>query len=365
MLRRVSTMSTPAQLSLELNTDQRRIREFLRERYGTLPEGVTRWELDDRQADAVRARFAHTAQSIDPKRWTLEIGDTVRRREIHSAYGGQEQGGIITPKSIPDVLVVTSPESGARHGYDTHEGLQADGSFLYTGEGQRGPQVFARGNAALRDAARNDRPIRLFTKQGTYVTYVGEFTTGEPAFSIETIPDSDGNPRDGIIFKLVPVQADIEALELPIEIPAASAQTTSWTPPESSSYIVRAPLIPGDRDVSRIEFELQKDFGRWIKDRGETPQRLRLNSAGAVIEPDLYVQESGWVVEAKKSPAREYVRTAIGQVLDYARLARESGRPAVPVILLPSRPVTHLEALLSELGILLAVRESEGFSIIK
>jgi len=364
MLRRVST-TTPARLSLELNISQKRIRGFLREEYGRLPADVARWELDDSQANAVRTRFARQLRPTDPTLWTLEIGDTVLRREIHAAYGGQEQGGIITPKSIPDILVITSPESGARHGYDAFEGLQEDGSFLYTGEGQRGPQVFARGNTALRDAVQDGRPIRLLTKRGTYVTYVGEFTTGEPAFSIETIPDSDGNPRDGIIFKLVPVDADVEALDAPSAPLTESARASSWTPPESSSYVVGAPLIPGERVVSRIEFELQEDFGKWIQSRGETPQRLRLSSAGATIEPDLYVSESGWVVEAKKSPAREYVRTAIGQVLDYSLLTRESGRPAVPVVLLPGRPIAHLEALLSELGILLIVRDDEGFLVIE
>lgn len=364
MLRRVST-TTPAQLSLELNISQKRIRDVLREQYGTLSDGVTRWELNDTQADGVRARFARGSRAVDPLRWTLEIGDTVRRREIHAAYGGQEQGGIITPKSIPDILVVTSPESGARHGYDKFEGLQEDGSFLYTGEGQSGPQQFVRGNLALRDAAQNDRPIRLFTKQGTYVTYVGEFTTGEPPFSIKEIADTEGRLRDGIIFKLVPVEADIEALDPRPNSLSEGARLTPWTPPASSSYIVGAPSIPGERVVSRIEFELQKDFGQWIENEEQTPLKLRLDSAGATIEPDLYVQESGWIVEAKKSPAREYVRTAIGQVLDYALLARESGRIAVPVILLPSRPVSHLETLLSELGIILIVRDDEGFLVIE
>lgn len=365
MLRRVSTI-TPAQLSLELNIDQKRIRKVLRELYGTIPEG-TRWGLDETQADAVRARFARTARAIDPKLWTLEVGNTVLRRELHAAYGGQQQGGIITPKSIPDILVITSPDCGARHGYDRFEGLQEDGSFLYTGEGQYGPQVFVRGNAALRDAAQNDRPIRVFTKHGTYITYVGEFTTGDPSFRLEMIPDSDGNLREGIIFKLVPVVADIEALApgpAP-DGPLDGARTSRWVPPESSSYLVGTPVTPSERIASRIEFALQSDFGTWIKQRGETPQRLRLGSAGVTIEPDVYVEESGWVVEAKKSPAREYVRTAIGQVLDYALLARESGRSAVPVILLPSRPVEHLERLLSELGIILIVRDDEGFEIIE
>ncbi|MFJ4223710.1 hypothetical protein [Microbacterium sp. NPDC089695] len=355
---------TPAQLSLELSVGQKRIRAVLRELYGTLSEGVTRWDLSESQADAVRSRLGRAQGALDPKSWTLEIGDTVLRREIHAAYGGQQQGGIITPRAIPDILVITSPESGARHGYDAFEGLQEDGYFLYTGEGQYGHQEFVRGNAALRDSAANGRPIRLFTKQGTSVTYVGEFTTGEPPFSIQRIPDSDGTLREGIIFKLVPVVADVVALDpMPIQ-PAAAVRTGSWTAPESSSYVVGAPALPAERVASRIEFALQADFGLWIEERGETPKDLALSSAGATIKPDLYVEETGWIVEAKKSPAREYVRAAIGQVLDYALLARESGRKAVPVILLPSRPVAHIEALLSELNILLVVRDDDGFAIV-
>ncbi|MFJ4172747.1 hypothetical protein [Microbacterium sp. NPDC089696] len=356
--------TTPAQLSLELNLSQNRIRDVLRELYGTLPDGVTRWELDETRANAVRSHLRGASHALDARHWTLEIGDTVLRREIHAAYGGQQQGGIITPKSIPDILVITSPESGARHGYDKFEGLQEDGSFLYTGEGQIGPQSFVRGNLALRDSANEGRPIRLFTKQGTYVTYVGEFTTGEPPFVIEQIPDSRQEMRDGIIFTLVPVEAEIEALSPQRASPRDSARGSTWVPPATSTYLAGVPAITAERDISRIEFQLQADFGQWIKDRGETPQRLRLDSAGTTVEPDVYVQETGWIVEAKKSPARGYVRTAIGQVLDYAFLARDSGWKAVPVILLPSRPVPHVEALLRELEIVLVVRSDDGFVVV-
>ncbi|MFJ4015196.1 hypothetical protein [Microbacterium sp. NPDC090014] len=357
--------TTPAQLSLELNLNQRRIRDEMLMLYGTLPEGVTRWELDDVQADAVRSRLGRRPEDLNPRIWTLEIGDTVQRHQLHAAYGGQQQSGIITPKSVRDILIVTHPGRGDRHGYGEYEGLQADGSFLYTGEGQYGNQRFVRGNRALRDAVQNDRPIRLFTKRGTEVTYVGEFTTGEPAYSVEKIRDSDWTLRDGIIFKLVPVDADTEALEPTSPAGAEEHQATEWTAPETSPYVVGAPSVIIDREVPRIEFELQRDFGNWVKGRSETPQRLRLRASGATIEPDMYVEESGWIVEAKKSPAREYVRTAIGQVLDYALLARETGRSAVPVVLLPSRPVAHLERLLSELGIILIVRDGTGFEIIE
>ncbi|WP_242868614.1 hypothetical protein [Microbacterium oxydans] len=350
---------TIAQLSLELNVPQR----LLREVFWALDGGEPSGELDDAHASAIRAQLS--GRIAEPRIWTLEVGDSVLRRDLHDAYGGQRQSGIITPRSIPDILVVTSPESGARHGYDEFEGLQSDGSFAYTGQGQTSDQHFKNGNGILRDSAQNNRPIRLFTKNGTSVTYVGEFTTGVPAFAIKRIPDSKKNLRNGIIFNLIPVDADVEALEPWSATPADVARVSAWTPPDPSPLVIEAPTPPGERVVSRIEFELQRDFGEWVRRGGETPLRLQLYSAGAKIEPDLYVEESGWVVEAKKSSAREFVRTAIGQVLDYTRLAREAGRSAVPVILLPGEPVSHLVSLISELEIVLAVRDDNGFKIIQ
>ncbi|WP_229672980.1 hypothetical protein [Microbacterium saperdae] len=353
---------TIAQLSLELNVRQSSIRDLLRD-FGERSEEPRNPELDHEWADALRARLS--GHRTDRRIWTLEIGDTVLRKELHAAYGGQRQSGIITPKSVPDILIVTNPGSAAQHGYDKYEGLQADGSFAYTGQGQVGHQHFKNGNGALRDAAEKGRPIRLFTKSNTSVTYIGEFTTGQPSYSVKRITDSKKNLRDGIIFNLIPVDADMEELEPALTTPTDTVQESPWTPPDFSPLVIEAPAPPGPRTVSRIEFELQRDFGEWISNQGKTPLRLQLHSAGATIEPDLYVEESGWVVEAKKSSAREFVRAAIGQVLDYARLVRLSGRGATPVILLPGRPVAHIEALLFELGILLIVRDDNAFAVIQ
>jgi hypothetical protein len=355
---------TPAQLSLELNVDQKRIRDVLRDLYETLPEGVTRWILDDDQADAVRVRLKDRTPTASPV-WTLEPGDIVRRRELHEAYGGTLQSGIVTLRILPDILVFTSVESGFLYGYHVFEGFREDGSFAYTGQGQRGNQEFKRGNLALRDSGPRGRRIRLFAVNGTAVTYVGEFTTGNPTCWIETIPDVDGNPRNGIIFNLVPVDADSTLLAPPNASAQPVAQVAPWTPPDSSDIAVvnEVPTLPGDRVVSRIEFALQADFGEWLSAQGDTPKRLRLTSAGATIEPDLFIESRGWIVEAKKSSGREYVRAAIGQVLDYVHVAEQAGITAIPLILLPGRPTPDLVALLHRHDITLVVRAGEGFDV--
>jgi hypothetical protein len=357
---------TPAQLSLELNVSQKHIRDVLRDVHGTLPEGTTRWLLSESQADMVRRRFAGYEQ-VGGLAWTLEIGDTVQRRELHRAFGGQEQGGIVTPRSIPDIIAFTDMRSGAAFGYDTFEGLQPDGSYWYTGEGQQGDQVFERGNKALRDANRNGRPIRLFAKNGVNATYIGQFATGEPTYRVETIADVNNNPRVGIIFNFVPVDADLSAMIDGDVRTRVQATVALWSPPDASDVVVlpqEEPALPGDRVVSRIEFELQGRFGTWAAERGTPPRRLRLDVAATTIEPDLYVEEEGWVVEAKKSTGRAYVRTAIGQVLDYVHNARAAGvERAVPVVLLPGRPAADLMDLMLGLGIAVAIPDGDGFQM--
>ncbi|WP_025158469.1 hypothetical protein [Leifsonia aquatica] len=357
---------TPAQLSLELGVDQKRIRDALRDLYGTLEEGITRWHLTETQADAIRARFGGEASTRVPT-WTLEPGDTVLRRELHEALGGSRQSGIVTLRGLPDIVVFSSVESGAGFGYHLFEGLQPDGSFSYTGEGQRGDQVFKRGNLALRESGPDGRPIRLFTVSGTSATFVGTFATGDPTCSIETIPDVEGNPRNGIIFNLVPVDADASLLAAPSAPAVPSAHVTRWTPPDAADIVVvnEVPALPSDRVVSRVEFELQADFGAWLRARGNEPQRLQLATSGTTIEPDLYVESLGWIVEAKRSSGRDYVRHAIGQVLDYVHVAAEAGIQAEPMVLLPGRPTADLVSLLHHHKIAIAVRDGSEFEVVR
>lgn len=348
-------ITTLAELALQTGRAKLQVRNVLRALYGTVHEGVTRWDLSEAEVAAVLE--ALSTDELPSTEWPLEVRDVVARRRIHDAYGGQEQSGIVTPRSIPDILIFTDPVSGARYGYDRFEGLDEDGSYWYTGQGQRGPQTFARGNLALRDAAVKGRTIRLFTTKGPLATYVGAFTNGQPTYRTETIRDVDGAPREGIIFNLVPLEADETLLPT---YAAASNETFigEWNPPEFSDIVIPQVEPPdlGERVVSRVEFELQSTFGMWIASTGHPPKRLRLPAGSSSVEPDVYVPTKGWIVEAKKSSGRAYVRTAIGQVLDYVHIARLQHIEALPVILLPGRPEQDLVELIAELGITLAVR---------
>lgn len=97
--------------------------------------------------------------------------------------------------------------------------------------------------------------------------------------------------------------------------------------------------------------------------RGFSPQRLPLRAGSALIEPDTFVSERNWIVEAKKSTAREYVRTAIGQILDYAHVAHKAGLDASPAIILPGPPEEGLRELMHTAGITLIVKVDDDFDV--
>lgn len=305
-----------------------------------------------------------------PLGWGLEPGDTVRRRALHEAYGGQQQGGISTPKRIPDVLIFTDPAAGRRYGYDEFEGLSEDGIYAYTGEGQTGDQRLVRGNLAIREAAARGKTIRLLRTNGIFATYVGVFELWDPPLRMETIPDVEGEPRRGIIFNLTPITARVDLLPaFGGELPPADqfsddmARISLWTPPEYFDLTIEGDgePLPNRRVVSRTEFELQASFGEWLISRDTAPCRLQLRAGNTMIEPDFYVPALNWIVEAKRSTARAFVRTAIGQVLDYTYVAKRAGVRADPVILLPGRPENELLGLAASLSIRVVAPTRSGF----
>jgi len=123
-----------------------------------------------------------------------------RRSDIHNVYGGQQQGGISTPIGVPAVFLFTG-HGAEKHGYA--DKFLADGSFRFTGEGQIGDMVMAKGNKAIRDHATNGKDILIFKKSKSRrpVEFVGIFACA--GWDIERQSDTNGEERDAIVFTLV------------------------------------------------------------------------------------------------------------------------------------------------------------------
>ena len=101
----------------------------------------------------------------------FEIGRVYNRRiDIHGQFGGQQQGGIITPAQHPIVIIVTG-EEGLEHGYADR--YRDDGVFEYFGEGQVGDMQLRAGTAPSlsipfkeKDFCFSRRPYMAFASKG-------------------------------------------------------------------------------------------------------------------------------------------------------------------------------------------------------
>jgi len=124
-----------------------------------------------------------------------------RRLDIHGRYGGQQQGGMSTPKHFPLLFLFTG-DAGHAHGY--RDAFRADGVFCYTGEGQQGDMAMTGSNRALRDHAALGKTVHLFeASKSTGVgrtRYVGQATY--LGHHLEQRPNAAGVLRMVIVFEL-------------------------------------------------------------------------------------------------------------------------------------------------------------------
>ena len=311
--------------------------------------------------------------STQVQEWDVRPGEVWRRADLHRRFGGSKQSGISSSARTPNVMVFSDPEVGRAFGYDKHEGRREDGSYRYTGEGQVGHQVAtSQGNAALLSAEERGRAIRLFIKDGRDATYIGEYSLGDPKYLVERARDRDGRERNVLVFNFVPVSSEAP-LPHPHNVapgPLLSNQyaVAPWTPPNDSDISVPGTgRVVSDSTISRKEMQLQGAYGRWLEEHGKEVAQISipLDGGAVMMRPDLFNVSDKVLIEAKKSSGRQYVREAIGQVLDYVHNLKRCDHPieTTPAILLPARPAEDLVELCAALGIAVVYREGEAFTV--
>ena len=149
--------------------------------------------------------------STDPSEFTPQ--QVVKRTDLHAAYRGQQQGGIVTPAEHPVVFAITG-KSGRKHGYKDY--WATDGTFRYYGEGQEGDMEFTGGNRAIRDHVEKGERLFLWERLESKKTHLKLVTECScVGRSIEQGKDKNGDTRNVIVFHLKPVS------ELPVQLEGA------------------------------------------------------------------------------------------------------------------------------------------------
>ncbi|MCU1047096.1 HNH endonuclease [Stenotrophomonas maltophilia] len=123
-----------------------------------------------------------------------------RQKQIHGVFGGQQQGGISTPKEHPLVIAFTG-EAGVSHGY--HDFWDDDEVFHYFGEGQVGDMKYVAGNRAIGEHVKDGKTLVVFQMmgKGRPYRYLGRFMCLS-SYVQPGMPDGKGQPRSAIVFRL-------------------------------------------------------------------------------------------------------------------------------------------------------------------
>jgi 5-methylcytosine-specific restriction protein A len=138
----------------------------------------------------------------------FDVGALYNRKEqIHAVLGGQQQGGISTPKEHPLVIAFTG-EAGVSHGY--HDFWDDDEFFHYFGEGQVGDMKYVAGNRAIGEHVRDGKTLVVFQMmgKGRPYRYLGRFMC-QSSYVQPGTPDREGQPRSAIVFRLKSLEASL------------------------------------------------------------------------------------------------------------------------------------------------------------
>ena len=180
----------------------------------------------------------------------LEIGKIYQRRDLHTKFGGQVQGGIAPSNDEPVVFLFTG-EIGESHGY--RDEIRPDGTVIYTGEGQTGDMEMLRGNRVIRDHVEEGRELHFFSMEDAGVRYIGQYLYAGHFF--EELPDAEGNPREAIRFKLAPVGA----VAIPDSIERDTDEEVKTTDSDLQQFddptVYQVPVRTGDGPI-RTNFDL-------------------------------------------------------------------------------------------------------------
>ncbi len=200
----------------------------------------------------------------------FEIGRIYKRRAVQAEHGGQQQGGISTPKGRPYLLLF----SGAGQEYGYRDGWDENRVFLYSGEGQVGDMDFTGGNKGIRDHAKDGKDLHLFEQVSAgKVRYLGCFVCC--TWNFRQAKDKSGRARRAISFHLVPLGQDVRPAP-----PIASTPTQMPLDLQALEELRRKALA----SAAQAEESNPKKSKRLYFERSDAIRGYVLKRAGGVCE---------------------------------------------------------------------------------
>jgi hypothetical protein len=110
--------------------------------------------------------------------------------------------------------------------------------------------------------------------------------------------------------------------------------------------------------ANNVETALVGRYADWLEKQGCRLQAIRFGGLCC----DGYEGNRRNLIEAKSSTKREDIRMAVGELLDYAFLARKKFGELNKAVLLPAKPKADIEKWLRDMRISVIWRELKSFS---
>jgi len=215
--------------------------------------------------------------------WGFEVGRVYNRRsDIHARFGGQQQGGIITPADHAVVIIITG-EEGLQHGYADR--YRPDGVFEYFGEGQVGDMQLQRGNRAISEHSALGKSLLLFRQTADGIRFEGEMVY--EGHHVERAPDRTGAQRNAIVFELRPLEAIAEIIETEVVPSGANLQGLR----ERALTAASVPLQPSTQGPRNV-YQRSRDVRNYVLTRADgncegcsSPAPFRRSNGNPYLEP--------------------------------------------------------------------------------
>ncbi|MFE6195636.1 hypothetical protein [Streptomyces sp. NPDC057838] len=317
----------------------------------------------------------------------LKPGLLTTRSAMHELFGGGSQGGIITPKNSPNILIYTDHDSGKRYGYEDgwlEEEDELGPVFEYTGQGTRGNQTFLgqRGsrNAAVLYHADAGKSLRVFMAAGKVPRagsaakqqrYVGEFEldTALP-YTVREALDEKNEPRLIIVFRLRP-KGDFERLTQDVITRAAATDaqrvsvqvvTTTLAEPKRQRAVESRRAAQPSLIADLRQAAIREKYLAELMERGHDVGAFQVRVSGMTntLKTDLYDATEHELYAVRGASTREEIRMAVGQLKDFARHIMPKNLKLTA--LLPEKPHDDLVNFLHAEGIDLVYGDAQGYT---
>ena len=258
----------------------------------------------------------------------VNIGETLLRTELHKRVGGTTQSGMTSCQKGASFLVFHNPKKGRKFGYDHWEGLQADGTFWYTGQGVSGDQELTRSNRKLLDFAYSGKPIHFFISEGSETRYQGRVDLAQGEYVWKYAPDENRIMRRVIVFKFLPLMKNIL---LSSSIGIDPLVTCNYE--ELNLDYSRDPILWKKRDILDVfKVEYEREFGNLVN------QFLTVHGKKGDIRLDFCDRNSKKLFFAVNSVADESLSIGIGKITNYLKYLEVVDDSFTCHLVLPQNP---------------------------